>query len=92
MSAGPFVVPTGTEARVCADIAQRQLLGVQKYGTTVAENSLPLRAWLRHAYEEALDMAVYLRRAMDDMDAQAARELAAFEEAASAAAGRKGQP
>jgi hypothetical protein len=34
---------------------------------------------LRHAYEEALDMAIYLRRAMDDMDAQAAVELAAFE-------------
>jgi hypothetical protein len=71
--------PTGTEARVCADIAQRQQLGIQKYGVTVAANPLPLRAWLEHAYQEVLDTAVYLRRAMDDMDRQAQWELAEFE-------------
>lgn len=76
--------PIGTEARVCADIAQRQQMGIQKYGTTVADNPLPLRAWLEHAYQEALDMAVYLRRAMDDMDHQAQRVLADFEAAAGA--------
>lgn len=63
-------VPTGTEARVCADIAARQALGMRKYGTTVEHNPLPLRAWLQHAYEETLDQAVYLRRAMDEMDCQ----------------------
>lgn len=57
---------TGTEAKVCEDIAARQRLGVQKYGFTVADNPLPLRQWLQHAYEESLDLAVYLRRAMDD--------------------------
>lgn len=58
--------PTGTEARVCADIAARQRLGVAKYGTTVADNPLSLDQWLQHAYEEALDMAVYLRRAIEE--------------------------
>ena len=75
----PLFWPTGTEARVCTDIALRQQLGLQKYGTSVQDNPLPLRAWLEHAYQEALDMAVYLRRAMDDMDQQALRVLADFQ-------------
>lgn len=56
------LVPTGIEAQVCVDIAERQRRGVAKYGTTVAENPLTQRQWLVHAYEEALDLAVYLRR------------------------------
>lgn len=59
---------SGTEARVVADICERQKQGTAKYGTTVAVNSLPLRAWLQHAYEECLDQAVYLRRAIEEMD------------------------
>ena len=62
--------PSGTEARVCADIAERQRKGIDKYGTTVADNPLSLREWLRHAYEEALDMAVYLKRAIEESDAK----------------------
>lgn len=61
--------PTGTEAAVCADIARRQQLGILKYGVTVADNPLELRAWLQHAYEECLDQAVYLRRAIAEIDA-----------------------
>lgn len=60
--------PTGTESRVCADIARRQLLGLVKYGISVEESPLTLREWLEHAYNETLDNAVYLRRAMDEMD------------------------
>lgn len=60
--------PTGTELRVCADIAARQETGIAKYGTTVAGNPLSLRAWLQHAYEEALDQAVYLKRAIEEID------------------------
>lgn len=59
--------PTGIEAEVCNDIARRQELGRNKYGTTVAENPLELIEWLQHAYEEALDQAIYLRRAMDKL-------------------------
>lgn len=58
----------GTEARVCADIAARQQLGIRKYGVTVGTNPLPLRAWLQHAYEETLDQAIYLRRAIEEID------------------------
>lgn len=56
--------PTGTEADVCADIARRQQFGRDKYGTTVAENPLPLVEWLNHAYQETLDNAIYLKRAI----------------------------
>jgi hypothetical protein len=59
----------GTEARVCADIALRQQMGMQKYGTSVEANPLPLRAWLQHAYEETLDQAIYLRRVIEELDA-----------------------
>lgn len=63
-------LPTGIEAQVCADIAKRQELGINKYGTTVAENPLELREWLNHAYEESLDKAIYLRRAIAEIDKQ----------------------
>jgi hypothetical protein len=55
---------SGIEAMVCDDIAKRQQVGIAKYGTTVAENPLTHAEWLQHAYEECLDMAVYLKRAM----------------------------
>ena len=58
----------GTEERVCRDIAERQKIGKAKYGVTVEQNPLTLRQWLQHAYEETLDQAIYLRRAMEDMD------------------------
>lgn len=60
---------TGTEAKVIALIAARQRLGVAKYGTTVADNPLPLRDWLQHQLEELLDAAVYCQRAIDGLDA-----------------------
>jgi len=64
MSAGAH----GTEALVCADIARRQTSGMQKYGMSVADNPLTLRQWLTHAYEETLDQAVYLKRAIEQID------------------------
>ena len=65
---GGFVRVEGTEARVCSMIAQRQQLGIAKYGTTVAKNPLELRAWLMHSLEEKLDDAVYMMRAIEEID------------------------
>ena len=59
------------EAEVCIEIARRQEHGIAKYGTTVADNPLSLRQWLQHAYEETLDKAIYLKRAIAEIDAQA---------------------
>ena len=61
---------TGTEARVCQLIAARQQMGVSKYGTTVSANPLVLREWLQHGLEEALDLAIYLQRSIEKLDAQ----------------------
>ena len=64
--------PTGIEALVCEEIALRQQKGINKYGTTVADNNLSLREWLQHALEESLDQAIYLRRAIAEIDKQSA--------------------
>lgn len=61
-------IPSGIEAEVCSDITERQRRGVAKYGVTVAENPLSLREWLQHAYEETLDKAIYLKRAIAAME------------------------
>jgi hypothetical protein len=60
--------PTGIEALVCEDIAARQKMGVAKYGTTVESNPLSHKEWLQHAYEECLDQAIYLKRAMKELE------------------------
>ena len=65
----------GIEANVCLDIGSRQEMGIAKYGTTVADNPLSLRQWLQHAFEEALDQAIYLKRAIAEIDAQDERDL-----------------
>jgi len=36
----------------------------------VAGNPLTERQWLQHAYEEALDLSIYLKRLMQEMDAK----------------------
>jgi len=52
---------TGIEALVCEDIARRQGVGIKKYGTTLADNPAGRLERLQHAYEEALDLAAYLK-------------------------------
>lgn len=56
------------ESAVCHDIRDRQKKGIEKYGTTVAANPLNLRQWLQHAYEECLDQAIYLKRAIAELE------------------------
>ena len=55
---------------ICKDIASRQQVGIKKYGTTVRANNLSLRQWLQHSYEEKLDDIVYMRRAIEEIDAE----------------------
>jgi hypothetical protein len=61
-------------AAVQYDLARRSAGGLAKYGTTLARTDLSHADWLRHAYEEALDMACYLRRAMEGLQGGEARE------------------
>lgn len=66
---------------VIADMGQRKTLGLQRYGTLLqAHNG---RDALVDAYQEALDLACYLRQAIaerdDDPDALTAQELVTAE-------------
>jgi hypothetical protein len=53
---------------VRADLLARSRAGVAKYGVMLDRTDLSLREWLRHAYEEALDLANYLKRAIIELD------------------------
>jgi len=63
---------------VMADMKARRLVGLDRYGKPVVPNDTR-EDWLRHAYEEALDLAVYLkaemlRRAADEPAADLRKE------------------
>jgi hypothetical protein len=48
-------------------MAKRKLFGVKKYGTVL--HPFNGRDALRDAYEEAMDLCVYLRQAIEERDA-----------------------
>lgn len=62
---------------VIKDIANRAEIGLKKYNTTMDREDLIASDWVQHAYEEALDMAIYLKRLRKDMLAME-EELRAF--------------
>ena len=49
-------------------LLRRSQAGIAKYGITTDGNPLPLREWLQHALEEALDLANYLQAAITKLD------------------------
>lgn len=53
---------------VRADLLARSQAGMAKYGKTLDRRDLSLRDWLQHAYEEALDLANYLKRAIVEIE------------------------
>ena len=46
---------------VCEDLRNRSAIGIKKYGTTLKDAGLSDKESLQHAYEEALDLANYLK-------------------------------
>lgn len=71
---------TGIEARVCLDIAARQSVGIKKYGMTLEGNPAGRVERIRHAYQEALDMALYLRWELEAAEAESSPINAKIEE------------
>jgi hypothetical protein len=61
-------LPDSIVETVRADLLRRSRLGIAKYGVTLDRKDLSLVDWLRHAYEEALDEALYLRRAIAEIE------------------------
>ena len=50
------------EKKVCDKIIKRSKLGKIKYGTNMDRKDLTKLQWLKHAQEEAMDLAVYLEK------------------------------
>jgi hypothetical protein len=59
--------PAECEEAVIAKIRERRDAGRKKYGTTMERGDLTAKQWLKHAQEEALDLAIYLERLMRDL-------------------------
>lgn len=53
---------------VRADLLRRSEVGIKKYNTTLDRTDLNLKDWLNHAYEECLDQAAYLKRAIRELN------------------------
>ena len=51
------------------ELEARAKVGLVKYGISVADSSLSTLAWLQHAKEEALDLAVYLQKLINEIEA-----------------------
>lgn len=44
------------------DLLAREDKGLKEYGTTMDRTDLTETDWLQHAYEEALDLSIYLKK------------------------------
>ena len=57
-----------TTERLCIELQDRRKIGLNKYGTTLAEAGLTHKQLLQHAKEEALDLAEYLQTQIDMLE------------------------
>lgn len=53
---------------VCTMLQNRAQVGLKKYGVDTTRKDLTHIQWLKHAQEEALDLAVYLQRIITDLE------------------------
>lgn len=44
------------------DLLAREDKGIKEYGTTMDRTDLSEQDWLQHAYEESLDLSIYLKK------------------------------
>ena len=51
-------------AAVIEDMRSREAKGKEEYKTTLDRNDLKQEEWMRYAYEEALDLSLYLKKIM----------------------------
>jgi hypothetical protein len=56
--------------QVIVELEAREAKGVETYGTTLDRQDLTRSEWLQHAYEEALDLALYLKKLKIEEDAR----------------------
>jgi hypothetical protein len=58
------------ESKVCDKILERSEIGKQKYGVTMERQDLSRLQWLKHAQEEAMDLAVYLEKLINEEESK----------------------
>jgi hypothetical protein len=56
------------EEQVCFKILKRADKGKKKYGSTMERKDLSKLDWIRHAQEEAMDLAVYLEKIIEELE------------------------
>jgi hypothetical protein len=54
--------------KVLQRVKERSTAGMQTYGVPMTRPDVTTIEWLRHAQEEALDLAVYLERIIYDLE------------------------
>jgi hypothetical protein len=56
---------SNTSRRIFEDLVSSDIKGANEYGVTVDRQDYSHKDWLQEAYEEVLDTAKYLKRAID---------------------------
>lgn len=56
---------SNTSKRIYEDLVSSDIKGANEYGVTVDRQDYSHKDWLQEAYEEVLDTAKYLKRAID---------------------------
>lgn len=56
---------SSVENKVCIKILDRAEVGENKYGKTMERKDLSTIDWVKHAQEEAMDLAVYLEKILE---------------------------
>lgn len=51
---------------VISDLKDRELKGLREYGVTIDRDDYSLLDWLTEAYQETLDNALYLQKAIQE--------------------------
>lgn len=60
---------------VIFDLLSREDKGILEYGTTMDRKDLSHEQWVQHAYEEALDLAIYLKKIIKTKQDASAKKL-----------------
>ena len=63
-----YVIKDATVKTVIEAYLKRSNVGLEKYGTSLAKNDLPLLEWLKHSQMELMDCVLYLQRAIDEIE------------------------
>lgn len=65
-----FTVEDPTVLSVLRKYESRSFEGMKTYGSSMSDNQSDLEFWLRSAQEEAMDLSLYLERAIDEIQRQ----------------------